>query len=75
MLALGALLASGDLHMFLSEGRVHPRWHVQQPFSLDPSPRIPWRGHGLSPELQSDSNGQVAISEQSFDAVDEALKE
>ena len=31
------------------------------------------QGHGLCPELQSDSSGQVAINEQSFDAVDEVF--
>ena len=31
------------------------------------------QGHGLSPELQNDSSGQVTINEQSFDAVDEVF--
>ncbi|CAE7268571.1 PARP15 [Symbiodinium sp. KB8] len=31
------------------------------------------QGHGLSPELQNDPSGQVAINEQSFDAVDDVF--
>ena len=31
------------------------------------------QGHGLCPELQNDPSGQVAINEQSFDAVDDVF--